>query len=427
MPPLPRAAGSAFEPYVWAATTGEVAARHGLSPAHVLRFDANLPAFPPPLPLPAESLLRNRSDYPEGSYRELREAAAAYAGCEADEVVVEAGADGLIAVVARTYLEPGALAVTESPTYPLYAIASSIEGAEVRAVPRDLDAVAEAGRDARVVWLCNPGNPSGALWPAGEVVGLADALPDAVVAVDEAYFEYGGETVAGARPNVVAIRTLSKAFGLAGLRVGYAIGSRDVAAALSARRSPAPIATTAAQLAAASLREPRVESEVAATLAERERVRSALAAAGFETPAVHTNFVVARSADAPGLADELESRGLVVRGYADSLRISVRSPAEDDLVLRALGAEAPPAGRRSATVFRPGVRASLVLYGSRRVRAATGDLRRDREVELRAAESSYDLELVADPDADDADVAGALEEAIALATRSDGCDDRGRR
>jgi histidinol-phosphate aminotransferase len=419
VPPLLRPAGSGFEPYVWAATVGEVARRHGLSPAHVLRFDANVPAFPAPLPFPPEAALRNRGEYPEGSYRELREAAAAYAGCGPDEVVVDAGADGLIALVARTYLGPGALAVAESPTYPLYAIASRIEGAEGRAAPRDLDAIAEAGRDARVIWLCSPGNPSGELWPAAEIVRLAEALPDALVAVDEAYFEYGGETVAGAAtrlPNLVAIRTLSKAFGLAGLRVGYAVTSRDVAAALTGRRSPAPIATTAAQLAAAALREPRIASEVAATHAERERVRTALAAAGFETPAVHANFVVARSADAPELAAEVESRGLVVRGYADSLRITVRSPADDDLLLHALGAESPPAARRSATVFRPGVRASLVLDGSGRVRSSTGDARRDREVERRAADSSFDLELVADRDAQDADVVGALDDAIERAS-----------
>jgi histidinol-phosphate aminotransferase len=426
VPPLPRAAGPAFEPYLWAATVAEVAARHGLSPAHVLRFDANVPAFPAPLPFPAESALRNRGEYPEGSYRELREAAAAYTGCEPDEIAVDVGADGLIGLVARTYLGPGTLAVTEAPTYPLHAVASRIEGAEVRTAPRDLEALAEAGRGAQVVWLCNPGNPSGELSPAGEVVRLAEVLPDALVAVDEAYFEYGGETVAGAATrlaNLVAIRTLSKAFGLAGLRIGYAVASREVAAALSARRQPSPISTTAAELAAAGLREPRIESEIAATLAERERVRSALAAAGLDTPVVHANFVVARAADAPKLTAQLESRGLVVRGYADSLRITVRSPADDDLVLRALGAEPPPADRCSATVFRPGVRASLVLDGSGRVRSATGDPRRDREVEHRAADSSFDLELVADPGADDADVAGALDEAIARAA----CDDEDQR
>jgi histidinol-phosphate aminotransferase len=400
---------------VWAPTVRDVAARHGLSPAHVLRFDANLPAFPAPLASAPGTALADRGEYPDGSYRELRGAAAAYAGCEPDEVVVDAGADGLIGLVARTYLTQGSIAVAETPTYPLYAVASGIEGARLLAVPRELDALAASARDARVLWLCNPGNPSGELWQPAEIVRLADGLPDTLVAVDEAYFEYAGQTVAEAArrlPNLVCIRTLSKAFGLAGLRVGYAIASREVAAELGSRRSPAPIATTAATLAAAALREPRVEGEVAATLAERERLRGALAAAGYHVPEVHANFVVVRTPEALALAAELEGRGLVVRGLADSLRITVRSPADDDLVLRALGVEPPPSGRASAIVFGRGVRVSVAAEGSGRARSTTGKDERDRHVEALAVELQIDIELVAEPDATDGDVEQALGEAL---------------
>jgi histidinol-phosphate aminotransferase len=382
----------------------------------VLRFDANLPAFPAPLPLAAGAALGHRGEYPDGSYRELRAAAAAYAGCEPDEVVVDAGADGLIALVARTYLRAGSVAVTETATYPLYAVASGIEGAEVRTAPRDLDALAAAARDAQVLWLCNPGNPSGALWSAAAIARLAERLPETLVAVDEAYFEYAGETVAPAARstlNLVAVRTLSKAFGLAGLRVGYAVASPEVAAELGARRSPAPIATTAATVAAAALREPQIEGEVAAMLAERERVRAALAAFGYDVPEVHANFVVARTAEAPALAAELERRGLVVRSFPDSLRITVRSPADDDLVLRALGVEPPPAERRSATVFGPGVRVSLAAEGSGRARSVSGSDERDRRVGALAAAELLDVELLADPGATDEDVERALREALA--------------
>src|SRR5919201_2363331 len=136
MAPVPRAAGSGFRPYEWAPTAEDVGARHGLFPAHVLRFDANLPPFPAPLALPAQTALADSGEYPDGCYRQLREAAARYAGCDPDEVVVDAGADGLIGLVARTYLSAGSVAVAESPTYPLYAVASGIEGAEVRILPR---------------------------------------------------------------------------------------------------------------------------------------------------------------------------------------------------------------------------------------------------------------------------------------------------
>jgi histidinol-phosphate aminotransferase len=413
--PAPRATGSGFEPYVWAPTVRDVAARHGLSPAHVVRFDSNLPAFPAPLAAPAETALADRGEYPDGGYRDLRSAAAAYAGCEPDEIVVDAGADGLIALVARTYLTQGSIAVTETPTYPLYAVASGIEGAGVLAAPRDLDALVASAGDARVLWLCNPGNPSGELWPPAEIVRLASGAPDTLVAVDEAYFEYAGETVAEAArqlPNLVCIRTLSKAFGLAGLRVGYAIASRGVAAELGKRRSPAPIATTAATLASAALREPRVEGEVAATLVERERLRGALAAAGYDVPEVHANFVVVRTPDAAALAAELQGRGLVVRGLAESLRITVRSPADDDLLLRALGVEPPPSDRASATVFGRGVRVSVAAEGSGRARSATGKDERDRRVEALAVEAQIDIELLADPGSTDADVERALQEAL---------------
>src|SRR6266511_160295 len=320
MPPIPRRTGSGFEPYVWAATVADVAARHRLSPAHVLRFDANLPPFAARLPISSRRALANRGEYPEGSYRELRKAAATYAGCTPEEIVVDAGADGLIGLVARTFLSPGRRAVTERRTYPLYAIATRLEGAEVEAAPRELDALAAAASTAAVLWLCNPGNPGGELFAAREIAELARELPATLVCVDEAYYEYGGETAAPAAlevDNLVCVRTLSKAFGLAGLRVGYGVAAPRIAAELSARRSPAPIPTSSAALATAALQPPEIEPEVRATRAERERVRAAFIAAGFDAPPTHTNFVVVRTPQAAAIAGQLEHRGLVVRAYSD--------------------------------------------------------------------------------------------------------------
>src|SRR5207237_3934119 len=137
-------------------------------------------------------------------------------------------------------------------------------------------------RGIDVVWVCNPNNPTGELVEPEELARLAGALPDAAVVVDEAYYEYAGASVvpliAGA-PNLIAIRTLSKAFGLAALRVGYAVASRELAAELDRRRDPAPVAAPAARIAAAALREPRLD--VQQTVAERERMREALLAAGL--------------------------------------------------------------------------------------------------------------------------------------------------
>ena len=393
MTPEARPLPDAFEPYVWASTAEEVAARHGLHPAQVIRFDANTPPLPgvPPVPL-GESFAR-LNDYPEGTYRELRAAAAEYVGVAPEQVVPGAGADQLIGLVARTFLAPGRRACVRPPTYSLYAIASGIEGATVGGDPDGAD----------VVWICNPNNPSGELVEPDEIAALARSLPQAVVAVDEAYFEYGGKTVVpliAEAPNLVAIRTLSKAFGLAALRVGYAVAAPEVARELDRRREPAPVSAPAARLGAAALRDPQLDVE--STIAERERMRSALLAAGYDCPPTCANFVLVRDDDSAGLADRLESEALVVRRFAGAIRITVRLPAENDRILAALGAAAPAAAGRSALVVRAtsetALRVSLALEGRGRARVATGVGFLDHLLTALAFHAGLDLELLAGGD-----------------------------
>jgi histidinol-phosphate aminotransferase len=389
--PLPEG----FEPYVWASTVEEVAARRGLHPAQVIRFDANVPPLPgvPQVPL-GESFSR-LNEYPEGTYRELREAAAAYAGVEPEQVVVGAGADGLIGLAARTFLGPGRRFSVRRPTYPLYAIASGIEGATLVDDPAEAD----------LVWICNPNNPTGELVDPAEIAALARSRPDAAVVVDEAYVEYGGASVVpliADAPNLVAIRTLSKAFGLAALRIGYAIASPEVARELDRRRDPAPIAAPAARIGAAALREPRLDVEQ--TVDERERIRAALAASGLDCPPSHANFVLVRVEDAGALADRLEEQGLVVRRVPGAIRITVRLPAENDRILAALGASGGPSPTRSALVIRTtaetAVRISLALDGQGRARIATGIGFLDHLLAQLAFHGGFDLEVVAAGDLD---------------------------
>ena len=394
-----RALPAGFEPYIWARQVDEVAAARGLAPADVLRFDANVPALPGVPPVPIGESFASLNEYPEGTYRELREAAATYAGVRPDEIVVGAGADDLIGLVARTFLSSGRRAAVQRPTYPLYAIASGIEGAEVAAEPLD----AEALRGYDLVWVCNPANPTGELLLPEAIAELAAALPEAIVAVDEAYFEYAGASVVPfvrEQSNLIAIRSLSKAFGFAALRAGYAVAAAEVAAELERRRAPAPISTVAARIAAAALRDPvlDVESEVA----ERERMRNALLAAGFECPPSHANFVYLPVDDGFALADRLEVLGLVVRRYPDAIRITPRLPAENDRMLAALGAEADCSPVRSALVVRTSaetaLRVSLVLEGRRRSRTHTGIGFFDHLLAQLAFHGGLDLDVVAGGD-----------------------------
>ena len=397
--PLP----DAFAPYSWAATAAEVAKRHGLDPVQVLKFDQNTPPLPgiPQVPL-AESFA-TLNLYPDGQYRELREAAAAYIGSGSgsgsdagpeigwEQIVVGAGADDLILLCARTYLAPGRTAAITPPTYAMYRIATLLCGAEVT----------DGTEGASLIWLCNPENPTGVVTPAAELAEVARRHPDAAVVVDEAYIEFGGESVVpwlDECPNLIVLRTMSKAFGYAALRVGYAIAAPGTAAVLEARRAPAPISTPAARIAAAALRDPRFD--ITSVTEERERVRNALSGAGFDVPLSAGNFVWVQSDDDLGAL--LEQHGLVVRRFPQGIRISLRRPSENDILLRVLGAEPGPAPGREATLIRTStetaLRLTLALDGSGRSYVRTGIGFLDHLLTLLAFHAAFDLDCIAGGD-----------------------------
>jgi histidinol-phosphate aminotransferase len=384
-----------FAPYAWAATVAEVSARHGLRPEQVLKFDQNTPPLPgvPQVPL-AESFAR-LNEYPDALYRELREAAASYVGHGVgwEQVVVGAGADDLILLCARTFLGPGRRAALIEPTYALYRIATQLVGAD-RGEPT-------AG--ASLIWRCNPNNPTGTVTPPGELVELARAHPESAVVVDEAYVEFGGESVVPwleEAPNLIVVRTLSKAFGFASLRVGFAVAAPSTAALLEARRAPAPIAGPAARIAAAALREPRFD--LGPSVTERERVRSALAAAGWDVPPVAGNFVWLRTEEP--LGERLEEQGLIVRQFPQGIRITLRRPTENDLLLRALGAEPGRPPGRQATVIRTTTETALLitldLDGTGQARVATGVGFLDHLLTLMSFHAGFDLDCAAGGDVD---------------------------
>jgi histidinol-phosphate aminotransferase len=398
-----------FAPYAWAPSTTELAERHGLRPELVLRYDQNTPTLPgvPQVPL-GESFAR-LNEYPDGTYRDLREAAAGYVGLRPENVVVGAGADDVIALCARTFLGPGNRAAIGPPTYALFRIVTQLQNAEVVELTRLWDPdrqcdPLDAPADLDLIWWCNPNNPTGQTVEPERLAELARARPRSIVVVDEAYVEFGGRSVApfvDELPNLLALRTLSKAFGLAGLRVGYALAGVETADRLEERRAPAPIGGPAARIAAAALREPRLD--VDATLSERDRMRDALVGAGYDVPAGAGNFLYVRTDE--DVAASLESQGLIVRPVSGGIRITVRSPAEDDVLLRALGADPDrPAIGRSATVVRTttetSVRVTLELDGSGRARVATGVGFLDHLLTLLAFHAGFDLEVLAGGDLD---------------------------
>jgi len=305
-----------------APSTDEIARRVGLAPEQIVRFDGN--TSPTTLPSTrAEALteeLGRIHTYPHGGYPQLERAIADYAGVAPENVVLGAGADDLILLLTRSFASPGdRVAIANDPTYPMFAISVWVVGAEI-------------GDDDPVLTICcRPNNPTGEL---GE---LPSARP---LVVDEAYFEYAGETAAGLiEDGVIVIRTFSKVFGLAGARVGYALAGHDVAAELNRRQHPAPLSTLSAALALAALQTP---PDVRPTIDERERFAGRLRELGFDPLPSYANFLYVPVDEPHWLADKLMNRGLAVRPVSGGIRITIRDEQDDERLCEALAAEVRP-------------------------------------------------------------------------------------
>ncbi len=269
--------------YQWQPSTAEIARRAGIAPEEVIRFDHNTsPTAPPWAPEEAAIAGDRLNEYPAADYRRLREAAGAYAGVDAEQVVPGAGVDELIGLAALAFLPAGGSAVAAEPTYTLYRIATMQRGGTFTALTRRAPdfglpaALADAAATADLTWLCVPHNPTGRREPDQAIAAVIEAASGTVV-VDAAYAQFAGDRWAPLverHRNLVVLHTLSKAFGLAGIRVGYSLSSPELAARLHAVRPPGSISTGSAALAIRALAEPGLAvSNVASIVAERDRMR----------------------------------------------------------------------------------------------------------------------------------------------------------
>jgi histidinol-phosphate aminotransferase len=357
----PARAEAASQVYTWEPSNAAIAARYGLRPDDILRFDTNTSPLPPPFLADALAAAFDPplNEYPDSSYAELTAAAAAYTGVTETEVVVGAGADEIIDLVAKAFLPAGSAALVPVPTYAMYGVLTSQRAARIVSVPRlpadegfalPVSEVIARLPQVSVVWLCNPNNPTGAPEPTASIETIVEAahgLPNKpVVVVDEAYFEYSGSSVIGWRDrfsNLLAIRTVSKAFALAGARVGFGVGSRSVIERLERVRPPGSISTLSARLAARALANSAYARDNVATLSEeRNWLAGELRNLGwFSTPSV-TNFLLVRVGDhdaAERAADALLHAGIVPRTFGPAnplrghLRLTVRTRIENERLL----------------------------------------------------------------------------------------------
>jgi len=357
--PLLRPALEGLVPYEPGKPVEEVQRELGL--ARVVKLASNEGQYGP-FPEALEAIERGApglNRYPDGGAYLLRTALADRHGVGFENVTVAAGADAVIMYLSLALLDPGDEIVCGWPSFPSYVLDALKLGAEAKRVPLtdhryDVDAIlAEVGPRTKIVYLCNPNNPTGTMIGRSEVESYFDRVPGHVLTVlDEAYFEYVesddypdgiAESVKTGRRALV-LRTFSKIYGLAGLRVGYGVGPAEVVEAIAKVRNAFDINQTAQDAARASLGN---DAEIARRRRETAEQRSALEEAcrslglTVASPPVANFVCVETGEDSRAVFDRLLREGVIVRplgpfGADDAIRVTVGTRDENDLFAAAL-------------------------------------------------------------------------------------------
>ena len=289
--------------------------------------------------------------YPDPQSRALRAKASEVYGVPPDHVLAGNGSDELLALLFRATVDAGDRVAFPVPTYSLYEVLAGVQGATVVRMPWNPDwtvPAALAATDARLTFLCNPNSPSGTLVPVPAIAELA-AAARGILVVDEAYVDFAPDdapalSLVGQVPNVVVLRTFSKAFSMCGLRVGLAFGHPEVIAGLDVVRDSYNLDRLAQAGAVAALDDlGHMQANAARVRATRARLTRALEDLGYAVVPSHANFVLARTPgrDQSRVAAALAEVGILVRYFAtpelcDALRISIGSDDEIDALLAAL-------------------------------------------------------------------------------------------
>ena len=289
--------------------------------------------------------------YPDPHQRELKKQLAVLKGVRPEQVFIGNGSDEAIDLAFRIFCEPGRdNAVSIAPTYGMYRVAAQTNNVEMREVPLGPDfslpveaLLAAADDRTKLLWLCSPNNPTGNAFPEREIEQLLRRF-EGMVLLDEAYIDFaegrGFLPRLGEFPNLIVLQTLSKAWGMAGLRLGLAYASEEVAALYGRVKYPYNINTLTQQAVAETLRR-NISAEIAEIRSERERLAQALAAGAcieriYESQA---NFLLVKTAAPDRLYRELLAAGVIVRnrsrirGCEGCLRITVGRPGENERLL----------------------------------------------------------------------------------------------
>jgi histidinol-phosphate aminotransferase len=350
---------NALTPYQPGKPVEDVQRELGLD--RVIKLASNEGPFGPfPSALAAlESTARDLNRYPDGGSYRLHEALAARHGVASEEICVGAGADGCIDMISQAVLDPGDRIVCGWPSFPSYVIYARKQGAETSLVPLvdhryELGALLDAVDErTKLVYICHPNNPTGTMNTSEQLDEYFDRVPAHVLTVvDQAYFEYidrpdypdAVERYVKTGHRVAVLRTFSKIYGLAGLRVGYAVAPPAVCAAMAKVRRPFDLTTSAQAAAISSVGDnAEIARRRAVNTAGLAQLEAALAEHGLEpVPSVGNFLYVDVGSDAGALFDRLLHEGVIVRplagfGSPTAIRISVGTVEELDVLAAALG------------------------------------------------------------------------------------------
>jgi len=378
-PPTPRPALQALPVYK-PGRSAEVAMRdHDLE--HAVKLASNENPFAP-LPSVLEAIDRSASEalnrYADHRAEVLRAALAARLGVTAEQIAVGCGSVGLLQQIVLAFVERDEEVIYGWRSFEAYPIYSTIVGATQVQVPNRFQALDMAGIAAavtdrtRLVLVTSPNNPTGTVVGHDELAALLDAVPaDCLVVLDEAYYEYvtgqhapDALALAAVHPHFAVLRTFSKAYGLAALRVGYLVGHPDVVSAVDQVLVPFTVNGLGQAAALASLAaDDELAARVRQTVAERERLAAELRTRiALSVPDPQANFVwLPAGEQSAALTLELERAGVVTRPFpGEGVRVTVGAPEENDRFLAALDKLAPALGLAEAWFLPTGERARQV-------------------------------------------------------------------
>ena len=331
-----------------------LAQRAGVSPESIVKLNGNEnPYGPSPKAAEAVSSVPLHI-YPDPFQRRLRSALSDYTGFGSENIIAGAGSDELIDLLFRLFIQPGDVIIDCEPTFAMYAFCARVAGGELRLIQRDelfeidLQAVRDAIDDtAKIVFLSSPNNPTGNMASEGQVRALLDT--GLVVVIDEAYYEFSGETVAGLieeYDNLVVLRTMSKWAGLAGLRIGYGIMDSSLVNHIIDIKSPYNVNVAAEAAALASLEDSDyLLGNVQSIVNDRELMFQDLEAIdGLKPWPSQGNYILCQL-DGPEKAEDmvnrLSAKGIFVRSFGsdrltDCFRVAIGTPGENEAFLTAV-------------------------------------------------------------------------------------------